>query len=453
MCCVMPPASPAATLALRMRVEQGRLAVVDVAHDGDDRRTRHGVLSVARRTLCAEQVLLLERDVLHLEAELRRDERAVSKSMVWLTVDHHAHREQLLDDLAALDGHLVRELADRDEAVHLDDALVRRRLRDLGALALLAGLLLLAGVQPKVAAAACPGARSPSRRPLAASPWPRFARARAPGAPASRPSTRRPSWARRRSGRSSRGSRGWVRAPARPHRPGFRTSNVRFSAASRALMASASMTRTTLVGPRLRRAAVAGRATEPGRPPVAVATLAGAGWPRRPVRFRATARPSPLRRCRPPLRRRGAAPDGSRRRVVGVVRRGRLRGRVPRGLRDAAPSRRARVQRRRRGRRRGSARRRLPRGSHRRCRRGACDGDEVANGVGRCCTGSGSGTTTTGGGASVGGGAPAHHVRERAPPADDGLLPAFIAFMASASSTVDDVLHDMTDLLSFSTSS
>ena len=38
MCWVMPPASPAATLRLADGVQQGRLAVVDVAHDGDDRR-------------------------------------------------------------------------------------------------------------------------------------------------------------------------------------------------------------------------------------------------------------------------------------------------------------------------------------------------------------------------------------------------------------------------------
>ena len=38
MCWVMPPASPARDLGLADRVEQRRLAVVDVAHDRDDRR-------------------------------------------------------------------------------------------------------------------------------------------------------------------------------------------------------------------------------------------------------------------------------------------------------------------------------------------------------------------------------------------------------------------------------
>ena len=37
MCCVMPPASRSATFVVADGVEQRRLAVVDVAHDGDDR--------------------------------------------------------------------------------------------------------------------------------------------------------------------------------------------------------------------------------------------------------------------------------------------------------------------------------------------------------------------------------------------------------------------------------
>ena len=42
MCCVIPPASPAATLAERMLVDQRRLAVIDMAQNRDDRRTMHG---------------------------------------------------------------------------------------------------------------------------------------------------------------------------------------------------------------------------------------------------------------------------------------------------------------------------------------------------------------------------------------------------------------------------
>ncbi len=40
---VMPPASPATTLALRMASSTRFLPLVDVAHDGDHRRTRQHV--------------------------------------------------------------------------------------------------------------------------------------------------------------------------------------------------------------------------------------------------------------------------------------------------------------------------------------------------------------------------------------------------------------------------
>ena len=43
MCCVMPPASRSATRVVADRIEQRRLAVVDVAHDRDDRRARDRV--------------------------------------------------------------------------------------------------------------------------------------------------------------------------------------------------------------------------------------------------------------------------------------------------------------------------------------------------------------------------------------------------------------------------
>ena len=43
---VMPPRSPAATAVLRMRVEQARLAVVDVAHDGHDGGARDELVGI-----------------------------------------------------------------------------------------------------------------------------------------------------------------------------------------------------------------------------------------------------------------------------------------------------------------------------------------------------------------------------------------------------------------------
>ena len=44
MCWVMPPASPGGDLGLADRVQQRGLAVVDVAHDRDDRRALDEVL-------------------------------------------------------------------------------------------------------------------------------------------------------------------------------------------------------------------------------------------------------------------------------------------------------------------------------------------------------------------------------------------------------------------------
>ena len=61
MCCVIPPASPSATLALRA-VEQQRLAVVDMAHDRDDRRTDRRIVS----DLIGKIEQLLEFDLLLL---------------------------------------------------------------------------------------------------------------------------------------------------------------------------------------------------------------------------------------------------------------------------------------------------------------------------------------------------------------------------------------------------
>ena len=74
MCCVMPPASRSATRVFADRVEQAGLAVVDVAHDGDDRRARDDVLGL-RLALVGLQQLLFEAAHLHVGAELARDHR------------------------------------------------------------------------------------------------------------------------------------------------------------------------------------------------------------------------------------------------------------------------------------------------------------------------------------------------------------------------------------------
>ena len=80
MCWVMPPASPATTLVCADAVEQEGLAVVDVAHDGDDRRPGPQVLLVL--VLVVVEILGLELGFLFLAgvdqadagAQLRREQ-------------------------------------------------------------------------------------------------------------------------------------------------------------------------------------------------------------------------------------------------------------------------------------------------------------------------------------------------------------------------------------------
>ena len=95
-------------------VEEGRLAVVDVAHDGDHGWTGHGrVLPFVARL----QDLFLDgafldrlRDVAEL---LDDDHRGV---LIDDLVDghHHAEPHQRLDEFGGLDRHLLRELPHRD---------------------------------------------------------------------------------------------------------------------------------------------------------------------------------------------------------------------------------------------------------------------------------------------------------------------------------------------------
>ena len=133
------------------RVEQRRLAVVDVTHDRDDRRARHHVLGVVRRLGVDQDLVLAERRRLDLEAELGRDDRRGVEIDVLVDVDfHHPERPELLDDLAPLDRHLLGELGDRDGVGHADDALVLGRGGDLRLLELLPGgrdLLLREGAR------------------------------------------------------------------------------------------------------------------------------------------------------------------------------------------------------------------------------------------------------------------------------------------------------------------
>ena len=112
MCCVMPPASRSATRVYADRVEQRRLAVVDVAHDGDDRGARDEVFGLVVLGLDLQQ-LLLERPHLDVGAELARDHHrglAVERAV---DVHHHALHQQLGEHVLDAQVELVGEILDR----------------------------------------------------------------------------------------------------------------------------------------------------------------------------------------------------------------------------------------------------------------------------------------------------------------------------------------------------
>ena len=110
------------------RVEQRRLAVVDVAHDGHDRRARNeiGRIDVLGLDL---QHLLFEGLHLHVGAEFPRDHRG--GLVVERAVDRHhqAAVHQLLEDVLRLDVELRRKIGDGHAFCKRDRARDRGRRR------------------------------------------------------------------------------------------------------------------------------------------------------------------------------------------------------------------------------------------------------------------------------------------------------------------------------------
>ena len=110
-------------------VEQRGLAVVDVAHDRDHRRTRLGFGFAGRRRSRSSRLGLGEQ---RLRIVQLRGDRVVAQFgdddhrgvLIEHLVDRHhlAELHQHLDDLGGLDRHLVRELRDRDRLGHRDVA-------------------------------------------------------------------------------------------------------------------------------------------------------------------------------------------------------------------------------------------------------------------------------------------------------------------------------------------
>ena len=131
-------------------VEQRRLAVVDVAHDGDHRGAPFELLGRVLGDLDGDFVEV--GDELDVAAELVGDERDRVGVEALVDRDHDAESKALLDDLGHRDGHELGELGGGDELHHAQDGAlllhalhlllaVGRALGALGTAALLAPAL------------------------------------------------------------------------------------------------------------------------------------------------------------------------------------------------------------------------------------------------------------------------------------------------------------------------
>ena len=132
MCCVIPPASVSTTDGLADRVEQRRLAVVDVAHDRDDRRPRlERLLGVLEGLgLVVVVVGVLDR---HLALELGRDQLDLVVGERLRGRLHLPEVHQELDDLRHRDAERLREVAQRDAGLDRRRDRSGRRPRAAGA--------------------------------------------------------------------------------------------------------------------------------------------------------------------------------------------------------------------------------------------------------------------------------------------------------------------------------
>ena len=145
--------------------------MVDVTHDGDDRRTRQRLDVVRRLRLGQQRVRIVELRGLRLVPHLLdQDHRRLLVEHL-VDGDHRAHLHHRLDELGGLHRHLVREVGERDRLGHLDLADLRARgLRDLVAFLVAVAMtdLRLAPSRSRAAPAVSPP-RSLSARLRAAS--------------------------------------------------------------------------------------------------------------------------------------------------------------------------------------------------------------------------------------------------------------------------------------------
>ena len=126
MCCVMPPASPSATLVSSNGVEQRRLAVVDVSHDRDDRCARYQIFRMRRFGLDVGQLLFEAADQ-DFGAEVARDHRRGVGVERRVDRQHHPAVHDLLQDVFDLELELVGEVLDGHPLGQGDELGDRRR--------------------------------------------------------------------------------------------------------------------------------------------------------------------------------------------------------------------------------------------------------------------------------------------------------------------------------------
>ena len=163
MCWVMPPASLGDDRRLADRVEQRRLAVVDVAHDRDDGRAGD---EVGRVVLEDDLLLAPRRRVLDddLALELGADQLDGLVGQRLRERHHLAEAHHHLDDLGGRDAERLGQVLDRDAGRHRD--------RPGGRLGLALGL----GSRRAALAAHAPACGRPGRRSRrGACPWARAA--------------------------------------------------------------------------------------------------------------------------------------------------------------------------------------------------------------------------------------------------------------------------------------
>jgi len=110
-------------------VKQRRLAVVDVAHDGDDGRPGSEVPRLRLDAL--QQLVVLGGHGLDLVAELGGNEGRRVDVDGLVDGDHHAQAEQFVDDVAGTHAHLLGEFAHADGFGDADPPLDRLGRRDL----------------------------------------------------------------------------------------------------------------------------------------------------------------------------------------------------------------------------------------------------------------------------------------------------------------------------------